>query len=139
MNFQPSSVKPKQSMIVIASLRSAQTCCDRSTHSKIIRIGGNGHLLVTTLKSPLSSECSAGVICISITLSRGLFPLHSGITAYRRLLSRSTNFGYLYYSRLELPYCLSDGDRRFGSAIPIVPKPIHAHSYPTLQNYNRYQ
>ena len=31
MNFQPSSVKPKQSMIVIASLRSAQTCCDRST------------------------------------------------------------------------------------------------------------
>ena len=39
MNFQPSSVKPKQSMIVIASLRSAQTCCDRSTHSKIIWVG----------------------------------------------------------------------------------------------------
>ena len=33
MNFQPSSVKPKQSMIVIASLRSAQTCYEPSTHN----------------------------------------------------------------------------------------------------------
>ena len=31
INFQPSSFKHKQSSIVIASLRSAQTCCDRSS------------------------------------------------------------------------------------------------------------
>ena len=36
MNFQPSSVNPKHSMIVIASLRSAQTYGDRSTPRTVL-------------------------------------------------------------------------------------------------------
>ena len=60
MNFQPSSVKPKQSMIVIASLRSVQTCCDRSTHLKqpTQRLFGSGAISRSDQRRPKSRKNS---------------------------------------------------------------------------------